>query len=200
MLRKLFLLFIHISLIFTAPLSYADATEGELFGYKLGDKYTFTDKTIALPHGKEFHTLAETPVTPEDIEYVLLNITATSHTITQMVTETIFENNQDALSFAKKYANILRAKYGKYETKPIAFNLINFDSVFPSILLQLEFEDTHMLTVMFVSTFPSSTKGVGVTPRAKIIFESKKHKDMINKEYKDMVLHETKEKKSLQGL
>lgn len=98
--------------------AYADARKGELFGYRLGDKYPVTSKTVIQygpsdfpPTTMVFIVTAERPVKPLEIGNVYLMVSRKSYTILAIYAHTGFASETQKQAFAKKYAEILRATY-----------------------------------------------------------------------------------------
>ena len=106
-----FLFIFHLS-------AYADAGKGELFGYRLGDKYPVTSKTVIqygpsdfAPTTRVFIVTAERPVKPSEIGNVYLMVSRKSYTIIEIYAHTQFASETQKQAFAKKYAEILQAQY-----------------------------------------------------------------------------------------
>lgn len=91
---------------------FADANDGEFMGYTLNQQYPLTDKTQAGPSlSGNLLLIAEHPVMPPDFEVVKLTTTISSHTIGFIEAAQNFATEEQARAFAKKYYDLLHAKY-----------------------------------------------------------------------------------------
>jgi hypothetical protein len=102
-----------------ASTARADASEGELFGYKLGDRYPVSELTqgrrLSVFRPALLELVAEHPVKAKDIDEVHLVTTLKSYTIASIFSVNTFDHREDAEIFAQQYAAILRAKYPEWQ-------------------------------------------------------------------------------------
>lgn len=90
----------------------ADANNGEFMGYRLNDRYPLTANTRSGPSlSGNLLLIAEDPVSPADIGEVRLTTTVASCTIGFIEASQTFATEAEAREFAKKYYNLLHAKY-----------------------------------------------------------------------------------------
>lgn len=98
--------------------SFADANDGELFGYSLGMKYSeSTDKQ--RQNAPLVLITAESPIKPSAVEQVFVLASPVSHTIGKIIGETWYESGEDALVAYEQFRIILRKKYGEWEHNEI---------------------------------------------------------------------------------
>lgn len=97
----------------------SDATTGELFGYRIGDRYPVNDRTQRTYFwlGNTFTILAEKPVSSGEVGAIKIVTTPKSYTIGNIHSEREFESIEDANAFAARYASVLRAKYPNWTPK-----------------------------------------------------------------------------------
>ena len=91
----------------------ASAGNGELFGYKLGEKYPVDESTLGKSRGLVLDIVAQKPVKPEEIGEVTVITTVKSYTIIEIHSDNRFASRKEAQVFAAKYAGIFVAKYPK---------------------------------------------------------------------------------------
>ena len=90
---------------------FADASDGEFMGYKLGADYP------ATPQGTENTTtgnlliIAEEPVKPADMQQVSLVATPVSRTISYIDASSWYATEDEARVAGRHYVELLRAKY-----------------------------------------------------------------------------------------
>jgi hypothetical protein len=91
----------------------AGAESGELFGYKIGDKYPANKNTIVKNNVvlNIFEIVTESPIKPKEIQEVGVWTTVQTFTIIDIISRTKFDSFEKSIIFADKYAAILRAKY-----------------------------------------------------------------------------------------
>jgi len=90
----------------------ADANDGEFMGYQLNQRYPMTERTRYGPSlGGNLLVIAERPVMPNDIGEVTLTTTVDSHRIGFIEASQYFATDEEAREFARKYYNLLQAKY-----------------------------------------------------------------------------------------
>ncbi len=112
MLTRALLAAIGMACVLLPPNSAADANDGEFMGYRLSDRYPLTANTRSGPSlSGNLLLLAENPVSPADIGEVRLTTTVASYTIGFIEASQTFATETEAREFAKKYYNLLHAKY-----------------------------------------------------------------------------------------
>ncbi|MFW2403227.1 MAG: hypothetical protein ACN4GT_00590 [Gammaproteobacteria bacterium] len=90
----------------------ADANDGEFMGYRLNDRYPMTEATRSGPSlSGNLVVIAENPVLPGDMGMVRLTTTLETHTIGFIEASQDFSDESAARDFARKYYNLLHAKY-----------------------------------------------------------------------------------------
>lgn len=91
----------------------ADATRGELFGYRIGDRYTASTNLTrdAKYDGKTITAVASNPAKPPDMGDVYLGLYIWTRTIRTIYSITEFTWESEADSFKKKYSQLLQEKY-----------------------------------------------------------------------------------------
>jgi len=105
-----------LSLLLAAPNLYADANDGDLFGYDLGATYDEPDNK-PLDDGRLVLLATRSPVKPSTIETVYVLATPVSRTIGKIAGETWFADGEDALVAYERFRAILREKYGDWESQ-----------------------------------------------------------------------------------
>ena len=103
-----------LPLLFYTPASIADANDGDLFGYSLGNRYT-ENMREAPDEGQLVLLTAQNPVKPPDIERVYVLVTPISHSIGKIAGETWYESGEDAIVAYERFRAILRNKYSGWE-------------------------------------------------------------------------------------
>jgi hypothetical protein len=101
-----------VSAFFIPGMVYADASEGDFMGYRLGNNYLLTAQTgsRATTNGNLSIT-AEQPVKPDSISEVTLITTPETLTIGFINASSWFATEDEARQFGKQYIELLRAKY-----------------------------------------------------------------------------------------
>ena len=90
----------------------ADANEGEFMGYRLNDRYPVTEATQSGPSlSGNLIIIAEDPVMPADMGQVRLTTTLETRTIGFIEASQDFADEASARAFARKYYDLLHAKY-----------------------------------------------------------------------------------------
>jgi hypothetical protein len=94
----------------------ADANDGDLFGYSLGERYT---EQLSEPGnaGRLILIATQNPVKPAAIEKVYVLVTPVSRTIGKIAGEAWFESGEDALVTYERFRTILRNKYKGWESE-----------------------------------------------------------------------------------
>lgn len=107
-----FLIAVGFACVMLADPATADANDGEFMGYKLNQQYPMTARTQSGPSfSGNLVLVAENAVTPADIGEVRLTTTVESHTIGFIEASQSFSTDAEARAFAKKYYELLHAKY-----------------------------------------------------------------------------------------
>lgn len=104
-----------LPLLFYTSTSSADANDGDLFGYSLGNRYT-EQVSEALDDGQLVLITTQNPVKPADIEKVYVLVTPISHSVGKIAGETWYESGEDAVVAYERFRTILRNKYSGWET------------------------------------------------------------------------------------
>ena len=96
--------------------SIADANQGELGGYRLGNKYPFNaDTKFETAADRSLKIMAQAPVKPGDIPTVYLYATPATHTIGKIVYHRGFADLAAAEALATDYQLRLEALYPGWE-------------------------------------------------------------------------------------
>jgi len=103
-------------LLFYTTNAAADANDGDLFGYSLGDRYT-EQESEPRDNGQLALIATQNPVKPAAIEKVYVLVTPVSRTIGKIAGETWYESGEDAIVAYERFRAILRDKYGDWETR-----------------------------------------------------------------------------------
>ena len=103
-------------MLFSPAAAMADANDGDLFGYALGDTYTETDDK-PQDNARLVLIAAQNPVKPTGIETVYVLVTPISRTIGKVAGETWFASGEDAILAYERFRSILRNKYSNWETE-----------------------------------------------------------------------------------
>jgi hypothetical protein len=95
--------------------AWADANNGDFLGYTLGNNYTQpVGDAEELGANGMLRINAAKPVKPDDITEVRLIVTAESRTIGYITGASWFATEAEARDFAKRYINLLHAKYSNW--------------------------------------------------------------------------------------
>ena len=125
----------------------AGSESGELFGYKIGDKYpvkanTLVKKRLSVSDGSIssyiLEIVTESPIKPKEIHKVSVSTTVQTFTIIDIISCNEFDSYEKADDFADKYTTLLKAKYP--ETKNDAFLLIGEE-------FSTKFNNEYILTI-----------------------------------------------------
>jgi len=103
-------------MMFSSAVAIADANDGDLFGYALGDTYTETDDK-SQDDARLVLIAAQNPVKPAGIETVYVLVTPVSRTIGKVAGEAWFASGEDAILAYERFRSILRNKYSSWETE-----------------------------------------------------------------------------------
>lgn len=97
-----------------ASLATAGPLEGELFGYRLGSKYTLGNNTRGyfMDFMGQAVIYAEKPEVPTDFVRVELITTPKTFTIANIYAIAEFDNEDNAKAFEARYADLLKTMYG----------------------------------------------------------------------------------------
>ena len=100
--------------IATSPAMAGDAYDGELFGYKIGEKYPVTDETKGFfSIVGSWEIVTEHPVKPDEMKEVRIVASAKTFIIGNIFSVTEFDTEKEAKAFAEKYENLLEIRYIK---------------------------------------------------------------------------------------
>jgi len=102
--------------LFLIPaISFADAGAGGWMGYVLGEDYKITDSTkLKIRSNGSLVVVADNPFKPADIAEVTLVVTPETKTIGHISASQWFATEEEGREFARRYINILRAKYSDW--------------------------------------------------------------------------------------
>ena len=128
-------------LLLTSPATAGDAYDGELFGYKLGDKYPLTDATqghFSIMGGVEIIT--EHPEKPDEMKEVWIVASVKTLTIGNIFSVTEFDTKKEAEAFIKKFKDLLDTRYSKGK---------KIETRFDYQRLRIEFSDKYRLRITF---------------------------------------------------
>ena len=103
-------------LVLVSSQVWADANDGDLFGFRLGDRYTEKD-TKSQDDGRVVLVATKNPVKPDAIDTVYVLVTPISRSIGKIVGESWFESGEDAIVAYERYRTILRQKYPDWESE-----------------------------------------------------------------------------------
>lgn len=94
----------------------ADANQGEMAGYRLGDAYPLTSHTSSSAAAdRSLKVKAEQAVAPDDVDTVYLYITPRSHTIGKIVLHKDYARLEEAAQAANQFKAQLEAEYADWE-------------------------------------------------------------------------------------
>jgi len=85
--------------------AFADANDGELFGYSLGERYDDLPSFVVSDAYK-----------PNSIDIVFVTVTPVSNTVGKITGETWFESGEDAILAYERFRSFLRQKYSEWKT------------------------------------------------------------------------------------
>ena len=115
-MRKTLQVMFAATMLFSSAAALADANDGDLFGFALGDSYKETndkpqdDARLVLIE-------AQNAVKPTGIDTVYVLVTPVSRTIGKIAGETWFGSGEDAIVAYERFRSILRKKYADWETE-----------------------------------------------------------------------------------
>ena len=91
----------------------ADATQGEMFGFKLGDIYTIKKSDIVSEGiiSRSKIVQIKDGIKPKNYGNIVLHLTRVSNTIHRIASHTCFKNNTERQNFFFQQATILKALY-----------------------------------------------------------------------------------------
>ncbi len=103
-----------------SPLSLSDANDGELGGYKLGDRYSLAEDeepSVETCDQAIKYIIARRPIMPPDMRQVFLLTTCISHTILSIGMDKEFRRDEinEAKEFARMISRLLGEKYNDWE-------------------------------------------------------------------------------------
>lgn len=91
--------------------AFADPSEGDFLGFRLGEVYPITDNTEVVWNNIPV-VIVRNAQAPGQIERVELKVTAKTHKIMTIVGVAEFKNYEDVTKFADYYAALFKKKYG----------------------------------------------------------------------------------------
>jgi len=102
-------------LLLTSPATASDAYDGELFGYKLGDKYPVTDATQGRFRRifQNVEIITEHPEKLDEMKEVWIVATVKTFTIGNIFSVSEFDTKKEAEAFIEKYKDLLDTRYSK---------------------------------------------------------------------------------------
>ncbi len=200
LLVKIFAIFAFMYITATPVIAIADVLQGELFGYRLGDKYPVSDDTKGsqLFFNNTYELVAENPIKPEVIGEVRLITSMKSFTIVGIIAITEFENYREAKGFSLDYETFLKAKYPEEK----------LENNRPLDGLIIKLNDKYQLST-FVTQVDESVPEKYKTDKKeneKLFFQvslnfidASEVKDLIEKEYKELLLEEAEKEGLTKG-
>jgi hypothetical protein len=113
-----------ISFLLLSLQANADANDGELFRYKLGNQYPINNQTEAIGNFESppFFFPVEQPVKPANVGEVSLSFTPISFTILSIATNRSFEAQQEdaADNLVNEYKTLYKTKYSDWEDTTVS--------------------------------------------------------------------------------
>lgn len=170
----------------------ADAADGELFGYKIGDNYEITEKTKKKGSrgGSVFVIKAENARKPEDVGKVYLVTSTITHTILDIYSTRNFRDKNKAEEFAHKYTTFLAAKYRKHSPQQ--------KGLADSSRLMINFENNYELRIrVFAPKDQKATVHISLTVQGE---NKKKYADLLDKEHDQLLIKNAETKGIDKGL
>ena len=177
-----------ISAFALSNIATADAVEGELFGYKIGDSYEPTERTKKQSDrgGTVFVIRAENAKKPDDVGKVYLVASTTSLTIGDIYSVRSFRDKNKAEEFAYKYTAFLAAKYRKHSPQQ--------KGLADTSRLLINFDNNYELRIrIFAPKDQKSTVHISLSIHGE---NKKKFSDLLKKEH-DQLLIKNAEKKGI---
>lgn len=152
-LGKLLLLVVCLT---PAPI-LADASQGEMGGYSLGERYRFNADTMFQQAADgSLKVTAQAPSKPNDIQTVYLYTAPASHVIGKIVYHSEFATLDEARGLATSYQQILEDLYPGWEHMPAPVPMGKGGGEMLSRLHQ----GPYALIVFYRSTEPGAEMGV----------------------------------------
>ena len=129
-------------LLLTSPATASDAYDGELFGYKLGDKYPVTDATQGRFRRifQNVEIITEHPEKLDEMKEVWIIASVKTFTIGNIFSITEFDTKKEAEAFIKKYKDLLDTRYSKGK---------KVRTIYDFERLNIELSDKYYLRIMF---------------------------------------------------
>ena len=191
---KILLLFLIIFIFVSATTgtAMADAADGELFGYKIGDSYEITEKTKKKINigGTVVAIKAENAKQPEDVGKVYIVTSTMTYTIGTIYSTRKFRNANIAEEFAHKYTSFLAAKYRKHSPQ--------FKGLADSSKLLINFDNNYELRIR---VFAPKDQKPSVHISLTIVGEKKKeYSNLIDKEHDQLLIKNAETKGIDKGL
>jgi len=177
---SLLFLIIFLSVLAIPRSVMADAADGELFGYKIGDSYEITEKTKKKINvgGTAVVIKAEEARKPEDVGKVYVVTSTMSYTIGTIYSMRKFRNKNIANEFAHRYSSFLAAKYRKHSPQ--------FKGLAGSSKLLINFDNNYELRIrVFAPKDQKPSVHIGLT----IVGEKKKeYSGLLDKEHDQLLI------------
>jgi len=104
------------TMLFSVRVAFADANDGDLFGYTLGDSYTEPDNN-PQDDARLVLIAVQNPLKPTGIDTVYVLVTPVSRTIGRIAGETWYASGEDAIVAYERFRSILRNKYSDWKTE-----------------------------------------------------------------------------------
>jgi hypothetical protein len=140
--------FMLLCLLALPVVAFADASDGQFMGYKLGARYPATPEGSERTATGNLLIVAENPVKPADIMQVTLVATPESRTISYIDAASWYATEGEAREVGRRYVELLRAKYPdwRFGQEVLDANLriveVNFDKSPYNLRLRL-MDDEH---------------------------------------------------------
>ena len=128
-----------LALTLYTTISHADANDGDLFGYALGDQYAIQE--IQSQGGGQLLLIdSQDPIKPKTIDNVYVLLTPITHSIGKIAGETWYASGENAIVEYERYRVILRDKYGDWaseETTEQKFHVSRFSKGNHELVVQV---------------------------------------------------------------
>ena len=166
---------------FNAEISLADANNGDLFGYELGDRYP-TQQSDSQGGGKLLLIEARDPIKPRSIDKVYVLLTPVTYSIGRIAGETWYASGENAIVEYERYRVILRQKYGDWESEERTeqkLHMSRFSKGDHELIVQvsgphsgnLAPSESHVFRFLLTLNYKSSTEKA-------VAFEAMAHKEI----------------------
>ena len=94
--------------------AYADANDGNFMGFTLGTEYTGKSDNVVTSTSGNLLIETDDPTKPDAVQQVSVIVTPKSHNIGYIVAASWFPTEEEARAMARKYGQLLRAKYADW--------------------------------------------------------------------------------------